>query len=36
VLSSLQGRRVRARVIGIRFADRSVYRNIISVEAIDR
>jgi hypothetical protein len=36
VLNSLQGHRVRARVIGIRFADRSVYRNIISVEAIDR
>jgi hypothetical protein len=36
VLETLAGRRVRARVIGVRFADESVYRNILSVEALDR
>jgi len=36
VFDSLKGHRVRARVIGIRFADRSVYRNVVSLEAIDR
>ena len=35
VLETLVGRRVRARVIGVRFADESVYRNILSLEALD-
>jgi hypothetical protein len=35
VIKSLEGRRVRARVIGIRFADRSIYRNLIWVDQID-
>jgi hypothetical protein len=35
VVKSLEGQRVRAGVIGIRFADRSIYKNLISVEAID-
>lgn len=32
---SLKGRRVRARVFGVRFADLSRYRNIIWLEAVD-
>lgn len=35
VFESLTGQRVRARVIGVRFADVSMYRNVVSVESAE-